>query len=68
MHNLFFNFCNDTGIGFGSDPHFGLLVDETLTNGSTHTCRTYDNDVLSDQSHFTIVRLEVWGFKGKYDL
>ncbi len=63
MQNLFFCYCNNDGIGFGSDPHFGLFIDQSLTSGSTHSCKTFLNESLSDKEHFTIKRLEVFAFK-----
>ena len=68
MNNTYFSYCDNSGIGFGSDPHFGLFIDESLTKGSSHACRTFNNDVLSSQAHFSVARLEVWGFKSKFDL
>jgi hypothetical protein len=63
MQNIFFCYCNVDGIGFGSDPHFGLFIDSSLTAGSTHGCQTFNNKPLSGKSHFTVKRLEVFGFK-----
>ena len=49
----------------GSDNHFGLFVDHTLTKGSSHNCKTYNNDKLSNSNHFNISNLEIWGFQNK---
>lgn len=51
------------GVGFGSDDHFGLYIQECLTKGSSHSCKTFDNEILSQKNHFKIKRLEVFGFK-----
>lgn len=59
MENVFFLFCDTAGIGMGSDAHYGLFIDKTLNFGSTHTCKTYANAVLSDESHFQIDDIEV---------
>lgn len=62
MNNCYFNTCDDTGIGFGSDPHFGLFINENLDKGSTHACQTFSNDVLTSKNHFGIRKLEVNSF------
>lgn len=61
--NTFFCYSNNDGIGFGADNHFGLFIEESLSKGSTHECKTYANELLSSKDHFTIKRLEVFGFK-----
>lgn len=63
LANSLYIFCDGNGLGFGSDPHFGLFIDQCLTKGSSHACKTYSNDVLTTESHFGIHRFEVWGFK-----
>jgi TLD len=68
MDNTYFVFCDQDGIGFGSEPHAGLYIDHSLQNGSSHACKTYTNDQLSDETHFRIHRLEVWGFRLKNQL
>lgn len=60
MDNLFFLHCSSEGIGFGSDPHFGLFVNSELDSGSTYTCKTFDNQPLSTQEEFGIKRIELW--------
>lgn len=63
MANGYYHYVSAEGIGFGSDPHFGLFIDSNLSKGSTHACKTYSNDVLSTKTHFTIQKLEVFTFK-----
>lgn len=53
---------------FDRDGHYGLYLDETLYEGSSARCPTFDNDVLcaSDPRQggtatFECVGLEVWG-------
>jgi TLD len=55
-------------IRFCRDGHYGLYLDETLTNGSSARCPTFNNDPLcaSDPNRggtatFECVGLEVWG-------
>jgi TLD len=62
MENFHYCFCDKDGVGFGSDPHFGLFIDESLLKGSSHICKTYANGLLSDHEHFSIKELEVYGF------
>ena len=59
MENQFFCYCDKTGIGMGSDEHFGLFVDSSMSKGSTFPCKTYGNSVLSDSNHFGIKDIEV---------
>jgi len=66
--NNFYNYCASEGFGWGSDPHFGLFIDQSLVTGSTHACQTFSNDVLSNASHFNLHKLEIWGFKRVGDL
>lgn len=62
LENLFYCYCSSDGIGFGSDPYFGLYIDETLTKGSTHGCKTFGNQPLASRLHFTIKRIEIFSF------
>jgi len=63
MENLFFCYCDEDGIGFGSEEYFGLFLDKSLSSGSTFSCKTYANDQLSKKHHFAIKKVEVWGFE-----
>lgn len=67
LQNLYYCYCNTDGIGFGADPHFGLFIDKSLTSGSSHACRTYENEPLSYNEHFTIKKLEVFSFNYNTD-
>lgn len=62
MENPFYCYSNTDGIGFGSDPHFGLFIDSSLKNGSSRPCKTFANSQLSSTPHFDIKELEVYGF------
>jgi hypothetical protein len=62
MENLFFCHCDQEGFGMGAEDHYGLFFSECLTKGSTHSCKTYNNDLLTDENHFEIAHLEIWGF------
>ena len=63
MSNLYFCHCDASGIGFGSEDFYGLFVDKSLTVGSSHSCKTYNNEILATKNNFNIKRLEVYGFK-----
>ena len=52
----------------GSDGHYGLYLDETLLDGSSARCPTFDNEPLcsagprqGENVTFECVGLEVWG-------
>ncbi|CAH1247342.1 OXR1 [Branchiostoma lanceolatum] len=47
----------------GGDGQFGLWLDEMLYHGRTHTCTTFNNQLLTSQEDFTIKGLEAWGFE-----
>lgn len=63
MLNTFYCFVDDDGFGLGTGNHYGLFIDKTLRHGSSHNCKTYNNDVLSDDNHFDIYNIEIWGFR-----
>ena len=53
-----------------SDGHYGLYLDDTLNNGSSSPCPTFDNEPLCSPGpkkagtatvEFDCVGLEVWG-------
>lgn len=62
MDNCFYCYSDLDGFGFGSDPYFGLFIDKSLSKGSSHSCKTYSNAVLSDDKHFNIKELEIYGW------
>jgi hypothetical protein len=56
--------------GISSDGHYGLYLDDTLNNGSSSPCPTFDNEPLCSPGpkkagtatvEFDCVGLEVWG-------
>lgn len=50
--NELYCFSDEDGFGFGADNHYGLFVDESLKKGFSYSCKTYNNEPLSDSSHF----------------
>lgn len=41
---------------------FGLWFDEDLYRGRSHSCRTFDNETLSEKEDFICTGLEAWAF------
>ena len=48
--------------GFNRGNH-GLVIDETLTEGHTNYCDTFNNDQLSANKDFEISAIEIISFK-----
>jgi len=46
----------------GGDGVFGLWFDEDLYRGRSHSCRTFDNETLSEKEDFICTGLEAWAF------
>lgn len=46
----------------GGSGIFGLWLDDDLLSGTTQPCETFDNNVLSSESHFKVFGMELWGF------
>ncbi|KAF2169565.1 hypothetical protein M409DRAFT_64660 [Zasmidium cellare ATCC 36951] len=45
----------------GGDGHYGLWLDQSLSNGVSDTCPTFGNEQLSDEgSKFEVMGVEVW--------
>ncbi|XP_014668482.1 PREDICTED: oxidation resistance protein 1-like isoform X2 [Priapulus caudatus] len=61
--NGFFIKGNKDSLSIGAgDGQFGLWFDSDLYHGTTHSCKTYDNDTLTSNEDFVIKALECWGF------
>lgn len=41
-------------------PHSGLEIDQNLKDGSSHSCKTFNNEPLSKKKHFKLQNIEVW--------
>ncbi len=54
FNNDLYCFADEDGFGMGSDNHYGLFINKCLRKGSSHSCKTYLNDPLSEKSHFKI--------------
>lgn len=67
--NSYVMLCEPGYISFGGgDGHYGLYLDDTLNNGSSSPCPTFDNEPLCSPGpkkagtvEFECVGLEVWG-------
>lgn len=45
----------------GGDGHYGLWLDQSLSNGVSDTCQTFGNEQLSDEgSKFEVMGVELW--------
>lgn len=61
--NLFFIKGNTDSLAFGAgEGSFGLWLDEDLYHGSTHPCKTFNNEPLTINQDFVVCTLECWCF------
>lgn len=61
--NLYFIKGNQDSIVFGAgDGTFGLWLDGDLYHGSTHPCKTFNNEQLTINEDFVVSTLECWCF------
>ena len=61
--NLYFIKGNSDSIVLGAgEGNFGLWLDEDLYHGSTHLCKTFNNELLSKNEDLVVSVLECWCF------
>lgn len=61
--NLFFIKGGYDSLAFGAgEGSFGLWLDEDLYHGSTHSCKTFNNEPLTNHEDFVVCALECWCF------
>lgn len=61
--NLYFIKGNSDSLAFGAgDGNFGIWLDEDLYHGSTHSCKTFNNEPLTNHQDFVVSTLECWCF------
>jgi len=61
--NLYFINGNSESIVVGAgDGAFGLWLDQDLYHGSTHCCKTFNNEPLTNHEDFVVSALECWCF------
>ena len=61
--NLYFIKGDSDSLAFGAgDGNFGLWLDEDLFHGSTHSCKTFNNEPLTNHEDFVVCTLECWCF------
>ncbi|CAK4022426.1 Hypothetical predicted protein [Lecanosticta acicola] len=55
-------FCQQDYLSVGGgDGHYGLWLDQSLSNGVSDTCPTFGNEALSDEgSKFEVMGVEIW--------
>lgn len=55
-------FCQQDYLSVGGgDGHYGLWLDQNLSNGVSDTCPTFGNEQLSDEgSKFEVMGVEIW--------
>jgi hypothetical protein len=61
--NDFFILVTSNGIEFGAGENYGLWIDEELVRGRTYRSDTFDNERLTLEEDFEIIKLEVWSIK-----
>uniref|UniRef100_A0A6G1SCX8 Oxidation resistance protein 1 n=1 Tax=Aceria tosichella TaxID=561515 RepID=A0A6G1SCX8_9ACAR len=61
--NLYFIKGGTDSLAFGAgEGNFGLWLDEDLYHGSTHSCKTFNNEPLTNHEDFVVCTLECWCF------
>lgn len=61
--NLYFIKGNTTSLVIGAgEGNFGLWLDEDLYHGSSHSCKTFNNEPLANHEDFVVSALECWYF------
>lgn len=62
--NNFFILCSKAELCIGiEDGKFAIYLDESLYNGRTQACATFDNEPLTPSGDFQAAALEVWIFE-----
>jgi len=67
-NSLFLNASEEGGILLGAGPQYGLWINKDLTKGRSGKCDTFDNSILSLNTEFQIIRLEVWALNSSTGL
>lgn len=61
--NLYFIKGNSDSLVVGAgDGNFGLWLDEDLYHGTSHICKTFNNEPLTHKEDFVVSALECWCF------
>jgi hypothetical protein len=61
--NLYFIKGGTDSLAFGAgEGNFGLWLDEDLYHGSSHPCKTFNNEPLANHEDFVVCTLECWCF------
>lgn len=61
--NCYFIKGNTDSLVLGAgEGNFGLWLDEDLYHGTTHSCKTFNNEPLTNHEDFVVCALECWCF------
>ena len=63
--NEMYQFCDSNGFGLGGGIHggrFSCYLGNDLWRGSSMTTECFNNEILSSNTDFECVDIEVWGF------
>ncbi|XP_064203946.1 oxidation resistance protein 1-like isoform X2 [Anguilla rostrata] len=62
--NMFFIKGDMDSLAFGGGGgEFGLWLDGDLYHGRSHSCKTFNNSILSKKEDFTVQDIEIWSFE-----
>ncbi|XP_061110184.1 oxidation resistance protein 1-like isoform X2 [Conger conger] len=62
--NMFFIKGDMDSLAFGGGGgEFGLWLDGDLYHGRSHSCKTFNNSMLSKKEDFTLQDIEIWSFE-----
>uniref|UniRef100_A0A4W3IJL5 Oxidation resistance protein 1 n=1 Tax=Callorhinchus milii TaxID=7868 RepID=A0A4W3IJL5_CALMI len=62
--NMFFIKGDMDSLAFGGGGgEFGLWLDGDLYHGRSHSCKTFDNHILSKKEDFYVQDIEIWAFE-----
>eukprot|EP01016_Furgasonia_blochmanni_P039253 TRINITY_DN4855_c0_g2_i1.p1 TRINITY_DN4855_c0_g2~~TRINITY_DN4855_c0_g2_i1.p1 ORF type:complete len:602 (+),score=71.32 TRINITY_DN4855_c0_g2_i1:99-1904(+) len=65
--NFFYQYMGNDGFGMGvGERNYGLFINNELTKGSSDMSITFGNPVLSKNSDFEIINLEIWGLQNNW--
>ncbi|KAJ8334454.1 hypothetical protein SKAU_G00400930 [Synaphobranchus kaupii] len=62
--NMFFIKGDMDSLAFGGgEGEFGFWLDGDLYHGRSHSCKTFNNPMLSKKEDFTVQDIEIWSFE-----
>lgn len=60
--NSYYQLAKSDQLAIGGGNHFSIWLDQYVRAGQSLPCDTFSSPVLSKQSHFTCINMEVWAF------